>query len=147
MNGYIRHLDMRIQRALRGLGDMDNIKMDGVEIKWSYNDTRTIIRGETSAHVMYVVTILDDGIKAQAYIPSVREDKNPVLVFSAGGCFDTRLAIDACKKHLSEIESGRCVDMLKAKIEEKEAQAKEIGDCLTYLRSRLAITMIYKQEQ
>ena len=127
---------------------MSEKQMEGEgKIKWSYNDTSTRIIGETSAHVMYVVTILDDGIKALAYIPSVREDKNPVLVFSAGGCFDTRFAIDACKKHLSEIESGRCVDMLKAKIEEKEAQAKEIGDCLTYLRSRLGITITDEQKQ
>ena len=110
--------------------------MHGVEIKWSYNDTRTIIRGETSAHVMYVVTILDDGIKAQAYIPNVKEDKNPALVFSACGCFDPSYAINACKNHLSKIEGGCCEDMLKAKIEEKEAQHKEIEDCLTHLRSK-----------
>lgn len=107
------------------------------KIKWSYNDTRTIIRGETSSHVMYVVTILDDGIKALAYIPNVKEDKNPTLVFRAGGCFDPSYAISACERHLTSFEQGEPRDTLVAKIRENEARFKEIGDLLAYLRSKL----------
>ena len=94
-----------------------------------------------------VVIILEDGLKARAYIPNIMEDQNPVSVLEFINSYDHSDATYFCEKHLSEFEGGRCVDMLKAKIEEKEAQAKEIGDCLTYLRSRLAITIIDKQEQ
>lgn len=93
------------------------------------------------------VRTLEDGLKALAYIPNIMEDENPISVLGFINSYDHSDATNACEWHLSEFEGGRCVDMLKAKIEEKEAQAKEIGDCLTYLRSRLAITMIDKQEQ
>ena len=117
---------------------MSKKQMEGEgKIKWSYNDSRTIIRGETYAHIMYVVEKLDDGIKALAYIPSVLEDKNPITVFNAGGCFDPSHAISACERHLISFEQGEPRDTLVAKIREHEARFKEIGDLLAYLRSKL----------
>lgn len=117
---------------------MSKKQMEGEgKIKWSYNDSRTIIRGETYAHIMYVVEKLDDGIKALAYIPSVSEDKNPITVFNAGGCFDPSYAISACERHLTSFEQGEPRDTLVAKIRENEARFKEIGDLLAYLRSKL----------
>lgn len=117
---------------------MSKKQMEGEgKIKWSYNDSRTIIRGETYAHIMYVVEKLDDGIKALAYIPSVLEDKNPITVFNAGGCFDPSHAISACERHLISFEQGEPRDTLVAKIRENEARFKEIGDLLAYLRSKL----------
>lgn len=116
-------------------------------IKWFYDYTKRFIIGETSSHITYVVRILEDGLKALAYIPNIMEDENPISVLGFINSYDHSDATNACEWHLSEFEGGLCVDMLKAKIEEKEAQAKEIGDCLTYLRSRLEITITAGQEQ
>nr|DAT16124.1 MAG TPA: hypothetical protein [Caudoviricetes sp.] len=117
---------------------MSKKQMEGEgKIKWSYNDRSTIITGETCAYITYEIKILDDGIKALAYIPSVSEDKNPITVFNAGGCFDPSYAISACERHLISFEQGEPRDTLVAKIRENEAKFKEVGDLLAYLRSKL----------